>query len=146
MCLLNTIQTLRQMPPIIYGCHTPIIVYIPQTTFAVYGMASGNAAVLLFILFLHCLPNYSTHQRGLSSTKVRTLHEYVPPNSTDYICSDFLEVSGDIVLSAFHKFVEKHFLQCLATNVNPIITYKNRRRKHESRPPERKSNHTPKNP
>ena len=67
-------------------------------------MASGSAAVLLFIIFLHCLAKYSTYQRGISSTKVRTLHQHAPPNSTDYICTDFLEVSDDIVLSPIHTF------------------------------------------
>ena len=41
---------------------------------------------------------------------------------------------------------EELFLQCLATNVNSITTFKKRRREHESRPPESKRKYTPKNP
>jgi len=68
-------------------------------------MASGSSAVLLFILFHHwCLTKFSAHQRDLSSTNVRTFHQYVPPNSTYYISSDSLEISSDIDLCAIDSF------------------------------------------
>ena len=114
-------------------------------------MASGRAAE---VLFLHCLTKYSAYQRDIYSTNVRTLHQYMPPTSKDFTCSDSLEVSSAIVLSAIHKFdclnhktkraicklcrllVRKHyFYNVLATNVNRITTLKKRRRDHESRPP-----------
>ena len=121
--------------------------------------------MVVFLLFLHCLTKYSAYQRDIYSTNVRTLHQYVPRCSKDFICSDSLEVSSAIVLSAIHKFeclnhktkraicklcrlsvTIELFLQCLATNVNPITTFKKRRREHESRPPESKRKYTPKNP
>ena len=60
--------------------------------------------MVLFLLFLHSLTKYSAYQRDIYSTNVRTLHQYVPPSSKDFICSDSLEVSNPIVLSAIHKF------------------------------------------
>ena len=66
-------------------------------------MASGSAAVVVFLHF-HCLTKYSAYQRDIYSTNVRTLHQYVPPRSKDCTCSDSLEVSSAIVLSAIHKF------------------------------------------
>ena len=60
--------------------------------------------MVVFLLFLHCLTKYSAYQRDISSTNVRTLHQYVPRCSKDFICSDSLEVSSAIVLSAIHKF------------------------------------------
>ena len=60
--------------------------------------------MVVCLLFLHCLTKYSAYQRDISSTNVRTLHQYVPPSSKDFICSDSLKVSSAIVLSAIHKF------------------------------------------
>ena len=47
---------------------------------------------------MQCLPG------DIYSTNVRTLHQYVPPSSKDFICSDSLEVSIAIVLSAINQF------------------------------------------
>ena len=59
--------------------------------------------MVLFLIFLHCLTKFSACQ-SIYSTHERTLHQYMPPTSKDFTCSDSLEVSSAIVLSAIHKF------------------------------------------
>ena len=59
--------------------------------------------MVFFLIFLHCLTKFSACQ-SIYSTHERTLHQYMPPTSKDFTCSDSLEVSSAIVFSAIHKF------------------------------------------
>ena len=59
--------------------------------------------MVFVLIFLHCLTKFSACQ-SIYSTHERTLHQYMPPTSKDFTCSDFLEVSSAIGLSAIHKF------------------------------------------
>ena len=119
--------------------------------------------VLLVLLVLHCFTKYSAYHRDIYSTNVRTLHQYVPPSSKYFVCSDSLEVSSAIVLSAIHKF------ECLKTkcaickvcrpsvrknyfyNVSPqtstlLLLLRSGDVSTNSGPPESKRKYTPKNP
>jgi len=41
-------------------------------------MTSGSTAVLLFVVFVHCLTKYSAFQIDLSFTNIRTFYRLIP--------------------------------------------------------------------